>query len=157
MILDHDWVFRYARSFSQRSERMIGVVQNINEEHGVERAIVKRSTGSIKWSNRHVSFLARDDVDALDDDIRPQPRNETGDQSIPRSEIENACILFQSPGNRVCEETSAPRCTGTRTGQVEVFQDRFMRRRLMKKLHMIACAPSAINVTPGISQRSVDP
>jgi len=155
VILDDDAAPPHPTGFPKQLDGIIGVMKNIDEQNRVERAGREREVMAIELAGRDAGVAADQHIQSGKDQIGPKPHDLFGDASIAAPDIEHT--------RRRREEWCQPRRENSDPAVLDVpfvdlldqAQRRCIPRILMKKLDSTVWNPSAVRVTPGMTQRIV--
>ena len=92
VILDEDRVTADTKAFSKESEGVFDVVENVEEQNGVNAGVSVGKRTAVKELHGNPGFVPDPDVDSPNRKIRPKAHDPMGDESVTTADIQDASV-----------------------------------------------------------------
>lgn len=160
MVLDHHRLAGYPLCLAQERHWILGMVDDIDQHHDIERAVQERNRLAIKGRYGDLAVVPDEDIDALEGEIGAPVGDRSGQLTVAAADIENARRARNYP-NQVIAQSTEPAPLNVASmhslGQSLKPMAHFLRIpiKLAKKLESSIWKPNAARVAPGMTNRIV--
>src|SRR6185437_8948306 len=156
VILDHHPLPDHSRHLPQYGAGVGCVMQHIHEHDDIEAGIGEGEVQAVVLRRGNRGDWTDQDIHSLDTDVGPRVGDGPGNRAVAGPHIEDARALRDATAQMVAQDAHATRHHVT---PVHAANDaghlRLNPRMLKKKLDRTVWNPSAVSVTPGMTQRMV--
>lgn len=155
MVLDEQGAPANAGGLAKQEDRIVRVMKDVDGRQRVEGAVGKREPPAVVEGDGDRRRASRMNVDAGNRDVRAAAKELPSEQTVPGTHVQDRRTLRKETREVSGED---PNAAADDVIPMEVLyraQRRFIPSTLMKKLERIVWKPSAVNVTPGMTQRIV--
>jgi hypothetical protein len=99
VILNQDGVTAHTKGLLEETDGVFGVVEDIDEEDGVNAGVSIREMAAIEGRYRNPGFIPDQDVGSLNREIRTKAHDEMGDESVTAAYVQDTSVSW----DQVCQ------------------------------------------------------
>jgi hypothetical protein len=104
VVLDEDATAGHPRRLTEQDRGVVGVVQDVDQQHDINRPIALGDRPAVEGSDRDVRVLADQDIDPANPGVGPEFLDPAGQETIAAADVQYGRV----PADQAAEELTEP-------------------------------------------------